>query len=323
MKLNEVDKIIKYREEGLRSIKISWKMTEWCNYQCAYCYMADKITTELSPSQEEIESVACGINGLINKIERPAHLQLIGGEPSLYNIVKALENIDSEFLKSMIMVTNFSKPYEYYKEIVDYCNSRKIALKFNASFHIEELDKRKGVRPFIEKAIALKKYLSVKVMINEDNKEWYRPYLDKLLFASVPLCCGTVRDSDNKCIESSDILEFVQKYNDGSLKRNKETPYVQCIDVYGNVHDYYSSTQIMEDIEGGFKPTGFRCTVGVDCLRILPNGDLRRGGCKQGFKPRLGNVLGEYTIPTEPIICQSERNCSLCYFTDIERVKND
>lgn len=322
MKLEEVNKILKYRVNN--SIKISWHMTKWCNYRCHYCYMADRIESKLEVNQEKMEEIAGGINRLINDVKKPVHLQFIGGEPSIYEIIPLLKIIDTEYLSSIIIISNFSRPYQYYKDIIDYCNSRKIRVKYNASFHIEELKKRNKINDFVDKVIALRDWTSVKVMIDENNKELYHPYLDKLLYHGVYLQCGTIRDGDNKCNESEEILGFVQKYNNASLERNpSQAPYIACEDIYGNIHNYYSSTQAMEAVEGGFAPYGFQCTAGIDCLRIETHGEIYRAGCRMGLHCCLGNVLFDYELPTKPIVCTSDRNCSLCNYTDIIRINND
>lgn len=325
MKLEDVKKIYKYREEptGERLLKVSWKMTNWCNYQCNYCYMASKRSTEVTPSEEEVEKIAYKINEMLNEIKRPIHFQFIGGEPCLYDLTKICNIIDSKYVASIITVTNFSRSYDYYKSVIDDCIAKGRNVKFNASFHIEELERRNSIDEFIEKAIALKKYVTVKVMVDEGNMEIYRPYLDKLLFNKVPMSCGSIRDKNNLCNESPKVLEFLDRYNYDKSNNINSKPYICLEDMDGNVHNYYSNSQVMEAIEGGFRPDGWKCSAGLDCLAIESDGRLMRAACRMGRKYLLGNLLNYYELPTKPIVCSSDRNCSVCYFTDIERYEDD
>ena len=72
---------------------------------------------------------------------------------------------------------------------------------------------------------------------------------------------------------------------------------------------FYSNIEMINNIEGGgFDPEGFECTAGIDGIRIDVDGSLRRAGCQWCGKKEnwLGNLItGEYTLPTESIICHT------------------
>ena len=76
----------------------------------------------------------------------------------------------------------------------------------------------------------------------------------------------------------------------------------------GTVIDYPTNISFINDIEGGmYVPHNFLCTAGLDGIRINQKGQLLRAACtwcSSKFGPgKLGDICGEYTLPTEPVKC--------------------
>lgn len=321
MKLNDIEQIIKARSTNI--FKLSWELTRACNYRCPYCYQQGHQEYQLENTQETMEAEAKGISLLLDEIKRPTHLHLIGGEPTLYDLLPILKSMTTPYLYSCIIVSNFSRPLEYYTEIIEYCNSRKISMTYLASFHIEETEPRKHTRPFIEKVIALKNVVRVKVVVTPENMEDYRPYVEEMVAHDVPLSCSCARDLGNNANEDKKVRDFVEHYNSISEARVPFHPYIYCLTKDGELKDYTSNTGLLEDIEGGFIGEGFECTAGIDIMRVNKNGDITAAPCHTGLHNKIGNVLTGWTIPTKPVICDTKTPCNLCYFTDIRRIHND
>ena len=73
---------------------------------------------------------------------------------------------------------------------------------------------------------------------------------------------------------------------------------------------------------GGFNPKGMYCTGGVDSVRINPNGTLSTNVC--GCATKIAIPIEEVEhFPTEPVLCDTDKNCPFCLPLSIIRDKED
>ena len=142
------------------------------------------------------------------------------------------------------------------------------------------------------------------------------------------------RDEENKCEQlKGDNLKYVDELND-ELRKTSATYYeVEMRD--GTIIPFFANIEFINSIDlGGFDSEGFLCTAGIDGIRIRPDGGLQRAGCKMAFlHGRLGSILGEYELPTEPLVCTSKyidndgiekiKYCTCFGNTTMTRIKND
>lgn len=281
--------------------KVSWKMTNSCNYRCPYCYMAKAVAKgDNHTSEETVLKIASKIDDItsIQAKGRTVQLHLIGGEVSQYNLINVLDKIKK--VRKLIIVTNFSAPTDYWLNLKSYCKKRKIQPNIIASFHLTQCD-HEG---FIEKAI--KVHASVKSVINPDNINEYKPYFEKLKKNNIRIEITVERDSENSCKQFIDkeIQDYVDTVNDTLVKKDV---YFNVKTKDGKVIPFGTNISFINSIDiGGFDPEGFLCTAGLDDIRILPDGRLQRAGCRHAsILNDIGNILGEYTLPTKPIICHT------------------
>lgn len=296
--------------------KISWKMTNWCNYRCPYCYMSKDVEkTHTQTPYENILKIARNIDKIIPE-GRATELHLIGGEVCWYNLIEVLDQIKSKDLYRVIVATNFSAPLEYWQNLRKYCQSRRIQLLIIASFHLTQCDRDE----FVEKAIAI--HAKVKCVVNNKNIEEYKPYFERLKNTGCRIQPTVERDSFNSA-KPLDVqnLEYVDKLNKDLEKNN--IPYYKITLKDGSVKWFYSNISLINSIdlddgtgEKGFDGENFYCTAGLDGARINYDGKLYRAGC--GFcgnkQLSLGDMItGEICErPKYGVICKSR-----LYRTDV------
>ena len=70
------------------TFKISWKMTNWCNYRCSYCYMSKSVSETITNTPtEHLLKIAGELDNIIKKQAngRNITLHLIGGEVGYFD----------------------------------------------------------------------------------------------------------------------------------------------------------------------------------------------------------------------------------------------
>lgn len=309
LKMDDIEVVKKTKNQ----FKISWKMTDWCNYRCPYCYMSNAIArTNKNTPFEKILEIASKIDELIKKQAkgRKISLHLIGGEVGYYDLQKVFEKIKSN-IQMVVIATNFSNKEEYWFSLKKYLSMRNTRCNIIASFHISQCNPEE----FCKKVINVG--AKVKVVLNNQNIPIYKPYLDYLIDNQIVVQPTIERDDKNSCIkltsENRMYVDFLNK------KLNETTtPYFEVTLKNGSIVNFGSNIEFINSIDiGGFDSEGFECTAGIDGIRIRPDGGLQRAGCKMAFlHGQLGNILSEYTLPTEPFICTSK------YFENgIEKIK--
>lgn len=300
----KMDDIIRV-EKLHRSFKISWKMTDACNYRCPYCYMKDAVAKQKHTPQEFVEKIASRLDKLIEVQSkgRPINLHLIGGEICLYDLVPVIDKIRSKQLKSIILATNFSAKDDYWQRLTDYCIRRNITPNIISSFHLSQCDKD----DFVRKAIKFKTH--VKAVVNSENIDTYRPYFDKLLENGNRVEVTVERDNQNKCIRLTEEQQgYIDSLNNELLKHQT---YFNVYLKNGDVVTFPSNISFINSIDvGGFDPDGFICTAGIDGIRIAQDGSVRRAGCRHASvsQNRLGNILDDDIwdkLPKEPWVCKT------------------
>lgn len=300
----KMDDIVRV-EKTNDNFKISWKMTDACNYRCPYCYMKEAVAKQKHTPQEDVERIASRIDKLIEVQAngRGVMLHLIGGEICLYDLISVLDKIKSEQLKSVIFATNFSKDLEYWEKLSDYCHKRDVKPIIIASFHLTECNHEE----FVSKAINLG--VHVKAVINVDNIETYRPYFDRLVKNGNAVEVTVERDNENSAKKlTEEQLHYVSMLNSRLLRKQV---YFRVTLKSGRVISYPSNISFINSIDvGGFDPEGFVCTAGLTGIRIAQDGSLRRAGCRHASvsQNRLGSILDDDVwdkLPKEPWICKT------------------
>lgn len=310
--------IVRIERISKEQFKISWKMTEGCNYHCSYCYMKDLVAKGNHTPQETVESYATHIDRILEAAHTRCQLHLIGGEVCLYDLIAVLEKIHdpNHYLRHLICATNFSQTRDYWQSLISYCNGRDIETSIIASFHITQCD----TNEFINKAIALKDNLFVKCVINKDNIAEYKKLFVPLIENGVLIQPTIERDSINTPIALSDedkaYCDYLhdcyrnKTYDKAHWKDIKDKQlYYDVTLKSGEVIHYSSNIEMINDIEGGLDTEGFYCTAGLSGIRINPKGELQRAGCRfcasKFGAGKLGRIEDFVALPKESVLCHT------------------
>ena len=120
-----------------------------CNYNCSYCFQRNvrKISNEdskiinnkLLTSTQKVADLFENNSYLANSYNKT--VQILGGEPMLYDIEKVIEIlITSKNIKSIRLFSNMSANIDRYKNIISNCKKNNIRLDLSCSFHPEKID---------------------------------------------------------------------------------------------------------------------------------------------------------------------------------------
>jgi MoaA/NifB/PqqE/SkfB family radical SAM enzyme len=305
---------------------ISWKMTNWCNYQCPYCIAAHSDSDRTYIKQEVLEQYAQKIKNFIdNELSlqlnnRNIKINLIGGEVTYYNLINIIKILKCNYLKEISITTNLSQSLDYFIELNNFCKENNIKLALTASYH-EEFG---TINSFIDKVLQIKKnniYITVSTVITENrlNKDLINLALTNNLYINITKerdvnQCTTDLSKEN--LDELLAIEYIQ---------NKKTcNALHIITKDGKDYGFSRPTFANNFISNqGFNPDGFTCTAGLTCLRIEPNGNVCRTGC---YYLRNNFILGnlndhdyEVQLPQDNIICHldQDKKCHLCWRTNI------
>lgn len=297
--------------------KISWKMTHLCPYSCSYCYMSNAVekarVCKDNPTQEKVEEIASHFDEMLSKLadeKDEIQLHLIGGEPSIYDLVKVIEKIKDKRLKYISVASNIYRDYSYWERLIVYCKARGIDIGVSASFHLEQLNTKEKRDEYANKVIGLK--LQCKAVVNNDNIKDYRPYFDMFMNANVAIEITLERNSKNECCKLSDenqeYIDLIRTYQFNRKQRNKDyLPYYTVTLKNGRKIGYSSNIALINSInEGALNPSGFYCTAGLHNVRIDLKGNLTRSACRLcSMYFKMGNILeGNYEKPKDMVICK-------------------
>ena len=129
---------------------VKWRLSDQCNYRCSYClrnsekqWMGDKRDLDYDTKKDEkmLCKASYDITKMINKIKSVDRVKvdIIGGEPSIYNLEKVFEGIvkNNKKVEQINITTNISRSAEYYISLFKYISDNGINLTMTASLHPE------------------------------------------------------------------------------------------------------------------------------------------------------------------------------------------
>lgn len=297
--------------------KVSWKMTNWCNYRCEYCHAIKSLE---NTSEEELIRVGKEINRLIEDRGTKTRLSLIGGEVCYFNLEKIFSYMPTKLIKRILIVTNFSNKLEYWNSLYNYCKNRGITLKVCASLHSSQIDNDVFLDKVIEYA-SDKNTNCIKVtgVISEETYNDCLYAYNKLHPYGIGFMLQRERDQNNQSAK-----EYDSKIADLISLANKDTgqEIIARFDD-GTTEVYNSRTEVMYAFEGGgFNPKGMYCTGGIDSVRVNPSGTLATNVCGCATKRAIPIEEAKH-FPTEPVLCDTDKNCSFCLPLSIIKDKEE
>lgn len=327
LKNSEIKSITRINEETV--FKLGWFVTTWCNYRCPYCLQKHDKAAWIP--EETIMKMADKLNELIiqNSI-RNIELKLIGGEVTYYNIPKILDRLSN--IKKLILVTNFSRDLEYFKDLYKYCYDRHIAVLLICSKH----DANKH---FDEKLIEFTKWCidnhysmpQLSMVVDNDFDYSVVDYFKSNGVTNIKLVLMKISNSLNTVLseENAKKLEFYSK------KPNTSATF-RIVKFDGTEVYLSGNADITNQLDKqGFIPQGFKCNAGKHTLYVRPDGNVYKICCKYlstneetSNEKRIGNLLLDDVIlinNAEDIECKlldevPHARCTLCNGNSVYRI---
>jgi MoaA/NifB/PqqE/SkfB family radical SAM enzyme len=287
--------------------KISWELTNYCNYSCSYC------TPELNGGTVPLPKSYDNIIELVKKFRgnEPMLFDIMGGEPTLWPLFEefcyALR--DTSTADTMIIFsTNASRTMRWWKQF------KAPVTEVGLSFHPEEAT----VEHFVDviEEIQDKYHVVLWIMAPPgklQKKSWKLFNMCKKNEYRVKAVMKPVMDWYNG---SGMISGYTEKGLEKIKKHGtyKHSQYRSCAinnELYynGKVTDL---RYIINNKMNGFK--GWKCKVGMQNLYIKASGEIYGSAC--GIKESyIGNLETGFELKTEPVVC-TKRWCTCG--TDIE-----
>ena len=297
-------------------------ISNWCNYDCSYCMPHSKNrTSKLDNTEAIIKIIYDSYKHFKNYADVENYgVLFVGGEPTIHpefnkivDSIQPIRQLESNY--KIIIVTNLSRTERWFKNI-----SNKVT-GIVASYH-DEFAVLDEFTNKIETCMRTNPELHITVGI--------QPLPGRL--EKLEKDCHTIR---NKLISSlgkshtDDKLDFIIQhlykgmdelypYSDHDFKMFKKlisefsNPNIDMSDRLSEQEDFlvHSFTNKKDEFLGA------KCYAGVEGLTVGFNGTLQRTSrCGLSNEQKfLGNIYTEYTLPTDPVICDASTGCGNCWF---------
>lgn len=150
------------------SFVIKWRLTNMCNFSCPYCIQKyQKYSQPYDPQQlvKEQTLLERTASVLDSKLTRETKLELIGGEPTLFDLQSILSHFNN--LARIQITTNLARPLSYFISLIDYCHKCNIFISLTCSKHPQCTD-------YYDKVLMLKKKADIvtcEIVSRVENQE--------------------------------------------------------------------------------------------------------------------------------------------------------
>ncbi|MBW2998789.1 radical SAM protein [Candidatus Woesearchaeota archaeon] len=250
----------------------SWHMTNFCNFNCHYCYCNTKEGIEKELPVDKI------INSL-KKTGRDCNLNMTGGEPFLFpNFIELCKALTENDIKISID-TNLSIDSKV-KEFINTINPVDVKYLY-ISTHIEEREKRNGVDKFIENLLLLKEknfHFGVNYVLHPTLFKRFKKDYDYFESKGIKLNVKPFKGLYNG-----------KKYPLSYTNKEKKVLLKNDPGVFRNLP---------------FDSKGVKCNAGKTMVRIQINGDVSR--CVAD-KTKMGNIFMEIKLNEDAKPCIVDR----------------
>ncbi len=292
-------------KEHQNTISVAWDTSSVCNYRCSYC---DDMFHNGKDKFPKLESVVEFLESLSKKSQKRIHIEMKGGEPTLWPMIDEFLSICFQNRWLVSLVTNGSKKRDWWQK-----NIFKIT-DATLSLHPEYVDIER-IKEVVNLALPLIP-ISVLYLMYPPLFTKAKNDLEKLAmeFPHLELnaCVVSQPATENQIYSySPEQAEFMSQMNHRAvtyMPLNRETwqkdPPNKAEVLYSNNSlDQVQEHQIKLLSANQWK--GWLCTAGLNRIQISTNGDIYRGQCMQGNL--LGNInSGIWEIPSDPVLCQKK-----------------
>ena len=102
-----------YWEDPDSPLQVQWSMGNICNWNCEYCPDYSKLGDNPWPVFENCENFLTQLFDHVKKIDKSVHIDLIGGEVTLYPQFKDLAKFINDNGASLSIFTNGSRTVRF------------------------------------------------------------------------------------------------------------------------------------------------------------------------------------------------------------------
>ena len=182
--MNNIKSIISLN--GMCQSTIKWRLTDLCNYSCSYCIRAEfgksaRTQISLKENEERIFKALPEIARIIQELPGNVKLDLIGGECSLLNLYRILEEIlkvCGDKLKRINLTTNMFRDSSYYNDLVNLADSYGSWLGITCSWHSEFVSLEEFMKKFGEIKSPYPESIRAECVSRIDNQEDIKKFID-------------------------------------------------------------------------------------------------------------------------------------------------
>ena len=147
-----------YYPENSGRLKVEWRFTKRCNFDCSYCskYVHDNIS-----DWKDISEYKKVVDKLLDCSDKEIWLSFTGGEPCIYpNFKELVKYCKSSGILFLSVCSNGSRSPEYYVDLMENLNNIIISCHFE--YKVDALKSILAIRRYIENK---KKTMHVHVMM--------------------------------------------------------------------------------------------------------------------------------------------------------------
>ena len=342
------------RNKGFNSrcFDVRWRVTNLCNYDCSFCIQGrrdEKIRNSRMESEETRKRILDELCEYLDAIEGydSLRISLIGGEVTVLKdfpeILERLCGISFGGTVSFHITTNFSAPFERYRDIIDIArkhdgvNGRRM-ISLTASFYRDYVKEEE----FFEKIRSLNEYMTgssafgtarqiaesimkhfkmsegpsqrISVgypMLSDSDFESFMKRRKSLASLGVPVSPIIIRNHETDLSE-----EVTEKL----LKEESRLKNIEVLDRRGRKHCFRNIQAVGESLSDAdsFCPKGYMCDAGINNIWISSEGEVFR--CPAiGSDMTLGSLLDDTFIKNEEMAVCTSDHCSCNQFGLIRR----
>lgn len=260
-----------------------------CNYRCSYCNDYHRDGSFRWPSDW------VPYRNLIDRLKernRNVYVEVLGGEPTLWPRFQDFVDHISDDRVFVEYATNASRTLNYWERF-----KTQKAFVF-LSWHHEHANDDHFVK--VAEIMQHKASVSVPLMVVPDNFDRARSLFERLKPLSIEVTPKFTRTSINGTSYFSYTDEQTKWITGNGFNRMK--PFGIDWKIPQTLHFDGEPIRFMSVLERQLhRFKGYSCTAGVKRLMVDPTGNIKR--CTKNVGGSLGNIFGDYTLPTEPIRC--------------------
>lgn len=287
---------------------IDWNLGTICNYECSYCiphlHNGKNPFVDISKAKSFVRDITDRYpDKVLNFILSGGEVTLWKHLPDLFKTIKEKES------NNIQLISNGSIPNVWWN-----INSRFIDALI-LSYHWEYADKNK-LKELCRIVDQNNCNIKLIILALPDRIDMcYKLAKEFLSHVMMKVELRIIKKPDSSPIDeyTDDQLKLLRKNNLFGHFKHKTVSH-QLVTNTGRIID-----PIVEILNQTNSWKGWKCNIGLECLKIDWQGNIYRASCKDQSSSKLGNVNnGNFVFSDEPVICDKD----FCFcVTDIRATK--